>query len=449
VTRFVSLQAGYEPASRAFRNMLDEKGCRFPKDYNPPVHWNELYDNPEWNLGSPGHPPGKRMTRPLAYTRRLLLEEADKAREYHCEALYLDPGWDTDFGSLLWGEAWLGERENFIRQVWQEYGLRVSLHAPLATWMSWDGRSVDTWPAEAARMDADGNLLQGSICLGAQQYRDEAEKRLLAHCADGVVFLMFDGNWWNGGCWNPGHGHPVPYTLESHCRANLELAQRIHSRYPDILIELHDMVAGGSVLRYTPVYYKYGLPGSYDENWGFELMWQPMEDIRSGRARALYYYNLACNIPAYLHIDLRDDNQNLLVFWWYASTCRHLGIGGTHDDPAVAEGHRQAMRRYRSLDRFYKRGDFYGISEAIHVHALPQENAFVVNLFNLSNEEREISGSIAVDDMGLERDVFYIQPAGSGFDSRSGRFHIRRRMEPWSAQLAVVRPLVEKADAGG
>ena len=62
----------------------------------------------------------------------------------------------------------------------------------------------------------------------------------------------------------------------------------------------HDMVAGGSVLRYTPVYYKYGLPGSYDENWGFELMWQPMEDTLSGRARSLYYNNLACNVPLYL-----------------------------------------------------------------------------------------------------------------------------------------------------
>jgi hypothetical protein len=44
--------------------------------------------------------------------------------------------------------------------------------------------------------------------------RDEAEKRLLANCADGVVFLMFDGNWWNGGCLNPAHGHPVSGGIE-------------------------------------------------------------------------------------------------------------------------------------------------------------------------------------------------------------------------------------------
>ena len=81
-------------------------------------------------------------------------------------------------------------------------------------------------------------------------------------------------------------GIPIPYTREDHVAANLDLAQRIHAHYPDVIIEMHDMISGGSILRYTPVYYKYGLPGSYDDNWGFELMWQPMEDILSGRARA-------------------------------------------------------------------------------------------------------------------------------------------------------------------
>ena len=54
------------------------------------------------------------------------------------------------------------------------------------------------------------------ICLGSKQYLATADERLLANCADGVVFLMFDGNWWNGGCDNPNHGHPVPYCKEDH-----------------------------------------------------------------------------------------------------------------------------------------------------------------------------------------------------------------------------------------
>jgi hypothetical protein len=378
------------------------------------------------------------MTRPLTYTRDLLLKEAASAKDYHCEALYLDPGWDTDFATFFWGKDWLGEQKSFIEQVWQEYGLRLSLHTPLATWMSLDGRGISSWPISASRLDSHGKIIQGSLCLGSKQYLDEAEKRLLAHCADGVVYLMFDGNWWNGGCWNPTHGHPLPYTKEDHCRANLDLAQRIHKQYPHMIIEMHDMIAGGSEMRYTPVYYKYGLPGSYDENWGFELMWQPMEDIRSGRARALYYYNLGCNVPIYLHVDLREDNEHMLVFWWYASTCRHLGIGGTHGNSRIAQGHRLAMQQYRRLERFYKRGDFYGLDEKIHFHALTKENAFVINLFNLSNESRLINGSISIDEMGLDRNRWYVNTLGGGFDSQNGLFHIQRRMEPWSAQIAEV-----------
>jgi hypothetical protein len=36
-------------------------------------------------------------------------------------------------------------------------------------------------------------------------------------------------NFWNGGCLNPDHGHPVPYTFEDHIRANVGLAARVHA----------------------------------------------------------------------------------------------------------------------------------------------------------------------------------------------------------------------------
>ena len=48
-------------------------------------------------------------------------------------------------------------------------------------------------------------------------------------------------------------------------------------------------------------------------------------------AERTYIHHGAVNsgsLPLYIHIDLRTDNRNALVFWWYASTCRHLGIGG-------------------------------------------------------------------------------------------------------------------------
>ena len=104
VTEIVSVPGGFAEACYAFRAFLDEHGCRFPSGYDPPVHWNELYDNAEWWLGTPGHPPAPRATRSLTYTKAELFEEAAKARDYGCEALYLDPGWDTDMATLRWGE---------------------------------------------------------------------------------------------------------------------------------------------------------------------------------------------------------------------------------------------------------------------------------------------------------------------------------------------------------
>jgi len=437
-TRYQTVVGGYTQAAYAYRAFLDAQGCRFPATYDPPVQWNELYDNPEWHLYRPGGEPTPRQTRHMTYTRELIEREAHKARIYNCEALYLDPGWDTEFGTFLWGEEWLGPRKPFIDGIRAKYGLKLALHCPLATWMSMDGRGVSSWPSEAFQMNAQGEIIEGAVCLGSRQYLAEAENRLLAHCRDGVAFLMFDGNWWNAGCWNPNHGHPVPYTKEDHARANLELARRIHRAYPDVLIEMHDAISGGAIQRYTPVYYKYGLPGSYDENWGMELMWQPMEDIRSGRGRSLYYYNLGCNVPLYLHIDLRDDNLHCLVLWWYASTCRHLGIGGTHSDPLVAHAQKLAMHKYHALQRFFKRGDFYGMHEGVHLHVLPDEGAFVINLFNLSDEERIVSGEISFQQLGLDAERWYAMPKEASFNRATGMLSVRRRMPAWSAEVLEV-----------
>jgi hypothetical protein len=456
VTRMVSVAGGHPAASYAFRAFLDEQGCHFPAGFNPPVHWNELYDNPEWSTGTPGRPPGPRHTRALTYTKALIFEEAAKAQAYGCQALYLDPGWDVAFGSLLWDTDRLGDLSAFVAEVRARYGLSVSLHCPLAAWASQDGSSTHLWPAAALRHNADGQVRAGAMCQAAHQYSDEAARRLLALCAGGVQFLMFDGNAWPGECWNPGHGHSVPLTYNEHCAANTELARRVHAAYPDVLIEMHDAIVAGMRTRYTPVYYGYALPsaeqpGSWDENWGFELMWQPMEEIESGRARALYYYNLACNVPVYLHVDLRGDNEHALVLWWYASTCRHLGIGGTHPNPHIAALHRAAMQRYGELQRFFKEGEFYGISEAFHVHVLRDEGAFVVTLFNFSGQPQVIAGAVPFDLLGLDRDRWYVAPfthPEGYFDAGQGTFVLHRRVPAWGTEVFKVYALPELPEAG-
>lgn len=273
------------------------------------------------------------------------------------------------------------------------------------------------------------------LCVGSKAYLDEAERRLLANCADGAVFLMFDGDWWNGGCMNPHHGHPVPYRYEDQIRAVAGLAQRIHAKYPKVLIEMHDPIAGGSTVRMTPVYYKYGLSGSYDENWGFELMWDPLADLKQGRARSLYYYNLGRNVPLYLHINLNQDDEDCVVLWWYASTCRHLGIGGTSPNPAVVAAQKAAMKRYREWEAFFKRGEFYGIDEEIHFHVLPNENAFVANVFNLSDQPKTVTGEIDVAKMGLKPRLVYSSPDALG-EVRDGRYRVSILLPPWSARVA-------------
>ncbi|MCC6731056.1 MAG: discoidin domain-containing protein [Chthonomonadales bacterium] len=615
LTRYAAVRGGWAEAARAFRDLLDEKGCRFPADYNPPVHWEQLYNmEGAWN------------DRPHRYTLAAIEREAALGRAYGCEAIYLDPGWDTAFGTFLWGEDWLGPRRAFVDRMRREHGLELALHCPLATWMSgplsWGIEAVESWPKAGLRRDpraangdpppvpavvdgrrnlallpdarasassvldggswpihqvahlADGwygntgswiagtapawaeidlgaayrvgevrlgndhrgqysdraatrlrvratedesgdsgwttvrevgptrlagtaafafspvrarrirvEILEAAdglprldeievleadpappaeaaeherrarrgpkpppagaagprVCLGSRQYIDEAAKRLIANCDDGAVFLMLDGNWWSGDCIDPDHGHPIPYRWEDHIRANLELARRVHARHPRVLIEMHDMIAGGSTARPTPVYYKYGLPGSFDENWGLELMWDPMADLREGRAEALYDYNLGCNIPVYLHIDLRKDNRACVVLWWYASTCRHLGIGGTHADPATAAAQQAAMRRYRELERFFKRGEFVGLSPQVHAHALPAENAVVLNLFNLSDTSRAVTAESPLASLGLDRAERYAV-IGDGVNVSDGVLRVRREMAPWSAEVALVRP---------
>ena len=125
----------------------------------------------------------------------------------------------------------------FVKEMNDRYGLKVSLHTPLATWMSLDipmgPPAIDTYPAAARLLAPPAPAPERgakpaarripAICLGSRQYLEVAEKRLLDLCAAGATFLMYDGNFWNGGCLNPDHGHPVPSTFEDHIRANVDL----------------------------------------------------------------------------------------------------------------------------------------------------------------------------------------------------------------------------------
>ena len=155
----------------------------------------------------------------------------------------------------------------------------------------------------------------------------------------------------------------------------------------------------------------------FDTVWGFELMWSPMQDLVGGHSMALYYYNLAYSLPLYLHIDLRTDNAQCLMFWWNASTCRHLGIGGTHPNPAVRSAQKQAMSDYRRLEKFFKRGTFYGLGEMVHVHTHASERGAVINVFNLEDKPAQRKIEFAPAEIGLN--------AARDFTAKGGALTLR------------------------
>jgi hypothetical protein len=420
-TRLTAFRGGLTEGFYTFRREMEARGHGCPKEFNPPVHWNELYDNklwwlPDWGMDKPEN-------RRKYYTLPGMRAEAAKARDIGCEALYLDPGWDTAFASKIWDESRLGPLGDFTATLRREFGLSLSLHTPLSGWCD-----PSSYAREIDRMNRDGGRVPLSLCGASRQYVDETLARLDALARGGAGFFMFDGTMCNGECWDPDHGHAVPSGRQEHVEATNRLARLVHERYPKLLIEMHDQMLGGTRLRYVPAYYGHG-PGlaardgitapGFDSIWAFELMWDPMTDLVGGHSIALYYFNLAYSLPLYIHIDLRKDNAQCLMFWWNASTCRHLGIGGTHADPAVRQAHRDAMATYRRLERFFKRGTFFGIDEMTHVHVDSTRAAAVINCFNLEDHAARRSIEFDLAQAGLDARGSYEVRGGTAQSTRT------------------------------
>lgn len=390
ITRYSAMDGDWRQGYAAFRAFTESKGHTYPANYNPPIHWNELYDNQAWWSGD------SVANRNLHYKRSDMQIEAEKAVEIGCECLYLDPGWDTIFGSTIWDSARLGTQWSFVDMLKTTYGgLSLALHCPLAPWT--DGSTYDC------------------ECLASKQYRDTKVARLIQNCADGAYFLMFDGSWFET-CSHPDHGHPVPLTRQDHVDAILDISKRVHAAYPNVVIEQHDPITGPGTPRYTPTYFMHAKPGAFDELWGFEYMILGMDDILTKRAYSLYYYNLAYSIPVYLHIDLRRDNDQAILFWWYASTCRHLGIGGKSTDASIWNAQKAAMATYKANKRFFTQGTFYGLDETIHAHTLTDLNESLINCFNVTTSAVTREIRLKLLDVGLKQGAIQVENAGCALD---------------------------------
>ncbi len=400
VSHYELVDGGWKQGYYAFRRYMSSLGKRFPETYNPPVHWNELY-NLSWSLGDGSS----------RYTLKQLYREAEIAADMGCEALYLDPGRDTVEGSTIWDERHFGiGLKEFVQTIRERYGLSVSLHLMSHT------NSKEEYPG-MYRKDEGGNLVRcwngAKVCMQSD-WKREKTARVLKLAEAGVAFFMFDFQEYHPACHDRSHGHEVPLKRQRHAEGINEVIRNVKEAYPGIYIEAHDRITTG-LQDYHPLYYQYSPPHSFDENWGFEYMWDSYLDLISGKAISLYEYNLAYEIPLYLHINIGQksglmeggqsvgpDNSNMLAFWWYASTVRHLGIGGVSDpDSEPYKRLKSAMATYMQLQEYYKRGTFFGIDEMTHVHALANRNRAVLNFFNLSGEPIRRQVRLTPEEAGL------------------------------------------------
>ena len=402
VTRLTPFRGDYVQGYYAFRGEMEARGHTIADSYDPPSHWNELYDNKLWWTGDSANAENRKKF----YTLADLRDAAGKAHYMGCEALYLDPGWDTPQSSKIWGEERLGKLSDFVSMLKNEYGgLKLSLHAPLS---GWTGKGGDLIPGTALIREPNGDPSLFA-CGAATHYVEETANRLKVLADSGVCFLMFDGTVWMGECWAKDHGHAHPSTAAEHVEGMNRIARLTHKYNPHVLIEMHDQMFGGVSTRYVPSYYGHGMNAAgelgWNEIWAFELMWSPMDDLVGGHSIALYYFNLAYSIPAYIHIDLRTDNPQCLMLWWNISTCRHLGVGGTHPDETIRKRQREVIATYRRLKSFFTTGIFYGIDELTHVHVDRKKAGAVINCFNLENDpvEREIKFAPATYGMATSR----------------------------------------------
>jgi hypothetical protein len=315
-------------------------------------------------------------TEPIQTTRTFSFS-AQRARRVRIEIL-----------TAVGGNARIDEVEIYEARP-QPWGVKPSVREIASTATQPAGHPIAFW----------------EVCTQCKEWQAEKLDRIERVTAAGMRFIMFDEFDWRGPCCAADHGHVVPSTPEGHVRAVYGLVREIKRRVPGVLVEAHDPVWPWGV-RYLPVYFDQTLepvrrPGSYEENWGFEFMWNPIEDLISGRALCLYYYNLACDIPLYDHITAENDNDACLAFWWYASTVRHLGIGGKkglggkQENETRWAAYKQAMARYRRLREWFVCGRLIGIDELTHLHVLDTRSGGVLVTFNL--EEKPIERSIVLD----------------------------------------------------
>jgi hypothetical protein len=449
-TWYLPFQGGLEEAFYTYRDFLESRGHTVPASYHPPVNWNELYDV-GWYHSNP-----EELQK--FYTQDALLKEAKKARASGCDLLYLDPGWEVAEGTTKWDVARLGSVPDFIHALKDQFGLDFGYRTILRTYKEeWPSAYFVEHPREFTPVEPFW-IPFFEPCLCHEEFWQEKLERILAIARHGVRFIMFDEMDWRGPCYATHHSHPTPSTPLMHSLAVYRLAAEVRRRCPGLLTEVHDPIWPWETAVYVPTYFRQGSEGigSYDENWGFEYMWNCIEDLKTGRALSLYYYNLGCSIPLYLHISMATDNDPCLFFWWTASTVRHLGIGGKTHEAIMASEHApqgydgerrfqaytRQMGSYQKLKAYFARGRFFGIAEHIHLHTLPERVGGVINVFNLTDDPQEICFTIPRTRLKADHDLGVV---GADATWREDGVEFRLALDGLTPALVLVGDATEES----
>ena len=91
------------------------------------------------------------------------------------------------------------------------------------------------------------------------------------------------------------------------------------------------------------------------------------------------------------------------------------------------------MKQYRQWEEFYKRGEFYGIHQEIHLHVLPQEKRLYRKRGQSQRATRTVRGSIDLKTLGLNPAFQYVSADGLG-TVENGRYQVQIELPPWEPE---------------
>ena len=356
-----------------FRDQLSSLGHGIPDNYNPPIYWQ---------------------------TNKLNKIDPETLSNTGIEAVVLDNSWEMSPGSSIWDTQTHGEASAFIENI-KRSELKIGLKIT--------GRAyTDSYP-QMYRRTLKGNIgfcnaYDGKPfwepCYSSKKYKAEKEKRINQIVAEKVDFLRFSDFDWRGPCVDQNHDHLVPTTPGIHSEGVADLIKRVKSDNPNLLIENSDSIwsSGG---RYLPIYYLHDST-KFDEINAFGFSENPLDDLLSGKALSLFYYHLAYEFPLSACINIDNDNKNMLAFWWYASTVKHIGLSGK---AAYNERLTEALIEYKTNKDVYTNGNFFGLDELIHLHVLSEAGICLLNAFNLTDKTMKKEIEFKPSDVGIFEEV--------------------------------------------